>query len=156
MSDYTYVDVVPFVLHNLWEGNDLHDLAGKSMEVMKLYAPECWAEEYATEEEQASIFLVSIPGKESPERFRVRDWTYEGSVEFGKRQRLFGEAWIKIGTDTRVILVNESQYSAGGAYEVGVVADTEASIQMFLVDFADLIQPNRLPIEADDTAQITC
>jgi hypothetical protein len=52
--------------------------------------------------------------------------------------------------------VNESQYASGGAYAVAVVADTESSIQVFLADFADLIDPHRIHIEADDTAQMTC
>ena len=156
MSNCIWTDVVPFVLHNLWEGNDLHDITPNQMEIMKLYAPDCWAEEYASEEIQASIYLVSIPGETPPQKFQVRDWTYEGSVDVGKRKRLYGEAWVKTGTDIRVFLINESQYSSVGAYEVAVVADSEANIQTFLADFADLVEPNRLPIEADDTAQIIC
>lgn len=141
MGTYTTSDIVPFIAHNIWEGE-----SGDDDKVCLLWSSECYDEEYEDEPLEGVVFGTS--GDETT--IDYKGWSWGGLVDVGKHARLHGEQWSK--GEYTVVTLNESQYSMVGNLEAAITADDEESIHEFCKDM-DLHA--RFGVEGPDAAQQT-
>lgn len=148
MSHGCDTDVVPFVVHNIFEGsmNDLPD-----NDLVKLAEFDQWAEQKAEEADDEPDEDGEYPELPDPPA-DVRGWVTDPTVvNFGRKNRFFVQ-WVSKG-EHKVVLINESQYSNVGEYEEAVCASDKASIEAFLEDFKDCLPKKVLAIEENDAVQ---
>lgn len=134
MSHSTWSDVVPFVAHNVMNGDDWKEGTNYTDEQCLLREPESWAEgAYLTEEE-----MDARGGEKFDELqgYTLHGWSldYNDREEVGKKRRLYGNRWRK--GELSVWIINESEYSNVGYYEMAVCANDRASVEEFLKDWS--------------------
>lgn len=147
MGSYTYCDVVPYAIQYLY-GYDSCNPHNTTQQQKYLAEPlDAIAGEFATDEEPTTFLTLTVNG-----------WTYKGEAVAGKKKDLWGFEWIK--DDFTVCLINESDYSAGGAIELSAVADDEQSLIEFKKDMQALFEPyyakHQHPIEKNIALKLTC
>lgn len=131
MSSSTTSDVVPFVAHNVFEISNMYDL-----DALATMAKICSPDDYT----DGTIGL------------KVNGWNYvygdDGFHMIGKRSHIYAAKWMKDGR--AVYTINESEYAAGGACELSVVADNEDAINEFCNDNSIIV---RFGIDDNDAVQ---
>lgn len=131
MSHNTWADVVPFVIHGFFEGDD-GAVSELSTEQQKLIDPNGWVEGSRAETDE------ELEGR-SRENIHINGWKFQpyngnlASVSFGKKGRLHGNVWLKNGY--KVFIINESEYCHVGVYDMAVVATKREDIEAFKDDF---------------------
>jgi len=114
-------DVVPFHIWNFAQGlDDDHPFLGA----------EYWAEGESCEDEEEAA-------SRNLDNLEVNGWKYShcglDASSFGKHMRLYGDVWLN--GDHKVFIINESQYSNVGEYEMTVCANDRPSLEAFKKDF---------------------
>jgi hypothetical protein len=73
-------------------------------------------------------------------------------IEIGKKKKLYANQWTKVeNPDLVVYLINESEYSNVGEFEIAVIASDLASLDAFCIDFMDKFD-NNYPISGPGVA----
>ena len=127
MGHYIHTDIVPYVKRNVinlsrgpYDGPE---------ELCKLVIPQCYmALECDFQEDD-----------DQPEP-KIRGWDITPDVHLSitkKKETIIGHLFVK--GDTKVYLVNESQYSNVDCHEIAVVAEDPKHITEFCNDFKDLL-----------------
>lgn len=136
MGHHVWADVVPFVIHRIFEGS-VFGGEKYDTDTLLLTVPEEWALGEFEEDEKEYERLEANPRQE----VTAHGWflaiftnhpEYDGS-NIGKNDRIYGYVWKK--DDFVVHVVNESHYSNCGEYEVSICANDRASIEQFKDDF---------------------
>lgn len=129
MGSFTYVDVVPFVIHNAVEGDVCRDPAAK-------WGDDWWAS-------------PSALGRGDTD---LKEWVFVGDCEkFGKRKCLLSTVWKK--GKCIIHMINEDPFAAGGGMSLAICAKDKTSLIAFIEDFEDKILNTK--IEKDDAVQQT-
>ena len=142
MSHNCYSDIVPFVKHYFFHGNPEAD-----EEASKLFNTDCYLEGECdfqadvTDEQIANLAANPIT---------ARGWIYTGVAYIGKRGNIPGHLWIRIEKqDTKIWIINTSQYCHVGEFDMAIVADESSCIKEFVDSFKDLMTSD-ISIEETD------
>lgn len=132
-------DIVPFKSHlPIYESGSVDEDV-----YFLLFEPESYLE---IEEDERQIDVADFS---DPERPVLNGWTLTDIGHFGKKKKLFAPKWSK--GDFHVYLLNESDASHVGFYEISLCADDEASAREFLKDFANLFEES-MTFDQDEIA----
>jgi len=148
MGHHTWADIVPFVMHSAFVYSGAGDVLSEVKQ--KLTTPEEWAygEFAATDEEYEKI--AANPRKIAEANgWRCAIFTdspdYD-ATDIGNKGRLYGFIWKK--ANFVVHLVNESEFSNAGEYEIAVCGNDKASVEAFKSDFG-------FPTEIEESDSVT-
>lgn len=108
-----------------------------------LFEHESYLDDIEEDERQTTADLSD------PEHPVLNGWTLTDICNFGKKNKLFGPKWSK--GDFHVYLLNESDASNVGFYEISLCANDEASAREFLKDFANLFEES-MTFDQDEIA----
>jgi len=134
MGSSTYSDIVPFVAPCVYESNNPYEETPRIGFTRDMALRLCCPED-----------------EECDSPYSHQGWKYQkDSEEIGKRQRLIARAWVK--GKHRVWIINESEYAAGGDYQISLIANDSDSITEFAKDWDIEL---KLGIEENDTVQQT-
>ena len=126
MSHGCNSDVVPYIKHNVFDKEVNRDNLYNDPTFSTLLMPEA-----------VSNLECDWQKDEDIPNMEVLGWKYTGWKFIGKHKQLAADVWEKDGTI--VYLLNQSQYSNVGYYNIAIVADEKKSIELFVADFKDLI-----------------
>lgn len=135
MGRSTDTDIVPFIIHGAFEMSS-NGLSESPHDWELLISPEVALDEL---------------GVETIGPFRGWAWAEHDDRRVGKRGRLHGDLWQKGGHE--VWLINESEYSNVGEYEMAIVANDRAALEEFVADWHDVM--DYMDIEGTDTCKQT-
>jgi hypothetical protein len=114
--------VVPFCYRYIWEGDC--SMLDEDFENL------------TTAELLAQIDAYAFDSDESNEQASIKDWVIQketGSYGSG-REKLITFVLVKDGSTKTVHIVNEAQYSNGGACEITACADSQEVLDEFMDD----------------------
>ncbi len=143
MSHNCYSDIVPFVKHCFFEGDP-----NKDRQASKLFNTDCYLEGECDWQWDFSDEDIS---NITNQKLVVNDWTHMGYVNFGKRGYIYASLWTKDDSQ-KVWIVNSSQYSNVGEFDMAIMANDRTSVVEFSKDFSHLMTTD-IPIEETDVVQ---
>lgn len=120
MSRYTRSDVIPWVAHGVFQGEDTTKLPESAQSVL---FPEF------------DKTFASANGKDATVNgwACVNDWVWrDDAADCGKQRRLMGDEWTKDGHV--IYVINESPYASVSVYSMAVCSDTREAVEAFVND----------------------
>ena len=136
MSHSVYADVVPYVAHNIWEGDPVGYSKSDPYAFKMLFlcnTDYCLDLIYECDKELLDNLDKELLAAKDKCPYQMNGWTNMGEERVGKHKNVVsGCKWKK--DDYIVHVVNESQYSNGGHFEVSIVSDREKDIEEFAND----------------------